>query len=591
MGRRHARPHLPQALQTPSLILNYSHHVPCLAIGRLSQLFEVNRRIRKIHLETNQPKDPKMPSTTTRIRVLSQPQSRHGCQTCKTRRVRCDQRHPTCVRCEKAKRVCEGYLDRSEDITQSNGPLSNAGLASRCLQALHNGTPSPGSHDLSALVLSLNDFPASAYCALQALELLHSTLTALDSSHDVGVFAHIDMLYGAAVEHLSGELTGATSDSSSLLLSIMLLTAVELLQRRRRNGLQHSMGALSLIIARGTLSSSCDIDHLVRNFDLQCPLYSEGTRPPINGSSTVGQFDGEISSLLEIERYCLKTLHGIHAFIAKAHHETVTDQAMSPLDGDVFGLLQASSNATHILQTCLDSNMKHPGRPIALILLNLFLMTSLQLKQLYTTNETSWDAYATDFTTILQNAAEIRRLNAAHSNGRSFTLQPGLIAPLQLVAFKCRIRVSRHRAIAMLQTASCEGPFIGPQIAAMATRCAQIEDEPISRDHSSFPSHRPERAASSNPPSDATLPPEERRIARCALVETHDEANSRPTHPFRGTLKMRIMRRKHPISGVYANIVSSSAWKSTASAQQLERHKLDPGLWEQWVEEDIQFGG
>ena len=33
-----------------------------------------------------------------------------GCRTCRRRRVKCDERHPTCERCEKRDLECEGYV-------------------------------------------------------------------------------------------------------------------------------------------------------------------------------------------------------------------------------------------------------------------------------------------------------------------------------------------------------------------------------------------------------------------------------------------------------------------------------------------------
>ncbi len=46
-----------------------------------------------------------------------------GCKMCRARRIRCDERKPFCVRCEKSKRICPGYRDVFEtkirDETQS----------------------------------------------------------------------------------------------------------------------------------------------------------------------------------------------------------------------------------------------------------------------------------------------------------------------------------------------------------------------------------------------------------------------------------------------------------------------------------------
>ena len=37
-----------------------------------------------------------------------------GCQTCREKKVRCDQRPDGCIRCAKARRECPGYRDQSD---------------------------------------------------------------------------------------------------------------------------------------------------------------------------------------------------------------------------------------------------------------------------------------------------------------------------------------------------------------------------------------------------------------------------------------------------------------------------------------------
>lgn len=53
-----------------------------------------------------------MPATPPARRSrTSKPKVRTGCLTCKGRRVKCDERKPTCLRCEKAKVCCAGYAE------------------------------------------------------------------------------------------------------------------------------------------------------------------------------------------------------------------------------------------------------------------------------------------------------------------------------------------------------------------------------------------------------------------------------------------------------------------------------------------------
>ncbi|KAK3986397.1 hypothetical protein QBC44DRAFT_311387 [Cladorrhinum sp. PSN332] len=47
-------------------------------------------------------------------RRASTPKVRTGCVTCKTRHVKCDERKPTCFRCEKAGMACAGYVSNLE---------------------------------------------------------------------------------------------------------------------------------------------------------------------------------------------------------------------------------------------------------------------------------------------------------------------------------------------------------------------------------------------------------------------------------------------------------------------------------------------
>ncbi|KAL2875200.1 hypothetical protein SGCOL_009633 [Colletotrichum sp. CLE4] len=49
----------------------------------------------------------------------SRPKVRSGCITCKIRRVKCDERKPTCFRCEKADVECDGYTKEDADSKRS----------------------------------------------------------------------------------------------------------------------------------------------------------------------------------------------------------------------------------------------------------------------------------------------------------------------------------------------------------------------------------------------------------------------------------------------------------------------------------------
>ncbi|KAF4471277.1 transcriptional regulatory [Fusarium albosuccineum] len=64
---------------------------------------------------------PRVKRASRRWERTGKPKSRAGCLTCKTRRVKCDEAKPTCVRCAKANFECDGY----DSEPGSKSPSSN----------------------------------------------------------------------------------------------------------------------------------------------------------------------------------------------------------------------------------------------------------------------------------------------------------------------------------------------------------------------------------------------------------------------------------------------------------------------------------
>lgn len=43
-----------------------------------------------------------------------------GCRTCRTRKVKCDERRPACERCQRANRNCEGYVAENRFVDENS---------------------------------------------------------------------------------------------------------------------------------------------------------------------------------------------------------------------------------------------------------------------------------------------------------------------------------------------------------------------------------------------------------------------------------------------------------------------------------------
>lgn len=420
--------------------------------------------------------------------------------------------------------------------------------------------------------------------ALQALELLHMSYAGRSESRGVHLAA-INHLYGIAIHELSKELLVALTPSISTFMSTTLLLVIELLHRRRQNGLKHTIGAVSLLTSGEKNHEVHSVDHLCRIYDLQCLIFSEGARMPTN-ERAVDFFDNPTSNLLDIERWCVNSLHSAHISIAQVSHDAVFDCTASH-ERDILGHVEQLRIAETTLRVCLNLSGTLPARAVLLILLNLVLMTILQLQQLYATHECSWDAYFKYFDMILQNVEEIDISAARYFEQRHFSLHLGIIPPLQMVAFKCRHLSLRRRAIARLQLAGCEGPFVGPQIAAMAARCLEIEGQAATPSSCAF-GIPVNQSMTADIHDSSDLPKEELRVSTCALLESQGQ-EVRLFDPYNGRTSVRMLRRREPGLSIKAHFVTSTSFRSMVSAQFLETHKLDSTMWEHWTEE-IQFG-
>ncbi|KAH8651519.1 hypothetical protein BGZ60DRAFT_187241 [Tricladium varicosporioides] len=71
----------------------------------------------------------------------SKPKVKTGCQTCKIRRVKCDETKPACLRCVRFGHKCDGYLNKTGRSGNSSGNSGNA----RVLVPKGESVGSPGS--------------------------------------------------------------------------------------------------------------------------------------------------------------------------------------------------------------------------------------------------------------------------------------------------------------------------------------------------------------------------------------------------------------------------------------------------------------
>lgn len=68
-----------------------------------------------------------------------------GCQTCRERKIRCDQRPGRCVRCAKSRRECPGYRDLSDLMFRNESTDVIRKAKAKATSKSRSGSPGPNS--------------------------------------------------------------------------------------------------------------------------------------------------------------------------------------------------------------------------------------------------------------------------------------------------------------------------------------------------------------------------------------------------------------------------------------------------------------
>lgn len=375
------------------------------------------------------------------------------------------------------------------------------------------------------------------------------------------------------------------------------MITIELLQRRRQDAWKHLLGSRQWLRSSALQDARRgDIEFLYRIYDLESLLYSHNVRSPMIepiDDSTMEDGDEQNLSFADFEKATINILHSAHVLLSRLHHSDLLGDMPTQKQEDE----QLCQSRLRLAVQCIDRRFRADADPqngsIYLILRNLCLAATMELEQLRSINETSWDKFEEEFQSIIEASERVQVQNEVASQSSSasgqfhLTLQLGLISPLFLTAFKYRHPLWRRRAIACLHKAGTEGPFIGKQLAAIAERCVEIEEfgtRPPSV------STTPEGLSSSSRVS-VRMPSEEKRLAHCRT----DEDNGSPNHSSwprttKGSTLVLFLARKSPAPIPAAKVLTSSAFSTGDQYTTLQDKSLDTAVWRTWTE-TISFDG
>ena len=459
--------------------------------------------------------------------------------TCnRARRVKCDEGRPFCRRCIESARACEGYTKQL--AIKAGGYESSAGASeprgassvSKMTIQLPLRSLSPGlSGDerqnryaqvgtrllssasfvsLGASGLVLETLVAqtcytipSVHAAAVALGAIYSWLKSdCDGVSTVERFALSQ--YRLALDAMQKDLESLQDGPIPLILACFMLSVLEIFRREEIAALIHLRGAFNLMSQAKMLKplvSGNDLatveDHMelvMRAIDFQTWSYAPSKDLELSSAPLPSSLS-PVMDIGSIDVALVRLIHLCYEFRSKNEKFRYRLHSAAPSLYIQQGRLIAHLSmwieqlTTFILPT-LAKEISPCGtgaaRNHALTLRVIALSTMISLSCILCPHQAAFDSHTAHFETIIDDCdALILERDATKEpgdvlrslDGSHYQAGPGIIEPLFLTATKSRHPCHRRRAIRLLSTAGCEGPWIGTREACISRRIMQLEEK------------------------------------------------------------------------------------------------------------------
>ncbi|KAF2664897.1 hypothetical protein BT63DRAFT_443218 [Microthyrium microscopicum] len=433
----------------------------------------------------------------------SKPKSKNGCLTCK---IKCDERMPECVRCLGMGLRCAGYgiPSRSAKPRYKTNQSPGSPCSPLPLMRLSSSFPVRNSLESRAIELLLTTIsPRLGYSyrsfwikemfqvgyqepavrdAMISLSLsyehnsIQEGLMGSEKEPDKHSTLHY---YNSAIRYLHKQLQDPSSIRVPLTICL-IFACIDCIRRDSAAALNHIRGGVQLLELWRNRNQDSDVNVNGSSFEasefaaieeVMVPMFtwlnmvsttfgaplldlstSKHTEDPLpvflKATAHMSSFAGAIQSMLNHVDVSFRFLraYGLTKYEATIDPFIATQQAnlLANLDSwrhdfDVFVATGADK------ANCLPSTVD--------LILSSWLAIRIWLESCLEPTECVWDKYRTEFSQILELAAnsvdDTQRFPDALS--RSFTFELGCIPALQFVAWKCRYPHIRRRALRLLR--------------------------------------------------------------------------------------------------------------------------------------------
>ncbi|EEY22671.1 C6 zinc finger domain-containing protein [Verticillium alfalfae VaMs.102] len=459
---------------------------------------------------------PKTRSVTSRVKT--------GCDTCKSRRVKCDERWPFCWRCASAGLSCKGY-----GVWGGGG--NPAEPFAQCLTLRRSNNPGPPGflreedpqvlewffRRMISKLQGVFPFPFWATLVPQACygePVIRSCVLALSSAHRRAVTRQctvvgkaLDDLDPVTLRHYNaaiGMLNEIQSDNGRAsirvaLIACLMFVTLEYLLKRHQQGLMHLKHGLQILRDDRNNSRHEPADEWLADafsrLDIQARLLSSLIMEPANLGNEVNNTVTSVWTSLHQARTRLD-----HLMTEALHLDSQSRIAESSANvGRLFEALVIQKRLQRDLYAWLTAYQKWQAdwpsfslqeqlaRQVLLVYHTMAgIITAVALNQ---GDEARYDGHTLQFASIVSLSkgifsAALPSTNRQRSAGDepntgqfSFSSDSGLVPPLFYTSLKCRHAKVRRGALHLLATKTTqEGIWDGSMAAPIAAEVIRLEE-------------------------------------------------------------------------------------------------------------------
>ncbi|XEV03220.1 hypothetical protein FSHL1_008507 [Fusarium sambucinum] len=462
----------------------------------------------------------------------SAPRRRTGCQTCRKRRIKCDEKRPACTKCVQSGWKCDGYpsnvvstitphkdrLPRLSppipllSITSYSIPFKVPGsqrdrqlLQYFCVQGASEISGFLTSDFWSDIVLRESHQDSALRQALVAMSSLHLDYITSDSVNSQAANVEILDNYGKAIRTIRRRLAQPSPDTTKVaLICCIIFYCCETTLGNPDSAQQHLSNGLELLKSMSRHPTEMEKDEIkelktiFERLDMQASFFQDDRVPTLSLSdweTHKADYDALVpksgfSTLQEANESLVKLQSWLYSFVNKNAdiHDAGIDLLSSVVLDEKAALVTAYSSWRYAFENSqlMDKYDDHTMYGYRFLLVH-FCICQMIVESKFPVNEEVFGASPNPAAHQILDMAETlldytAKLNsspsATQTPRRNFSLESGVVAPLFALALKCSDESVVARAAQMLSKSQRrEGLYDAQSMAMILTHLRRSREK------------------------------------------------------------------------------------------------------------------